>query len=541
MARWCLFAAFVSLVSAGEVRAVPIGKVLGSIPAPGPCTTGLTWDGKHLWAADHKTDTLYRVDRGSGKVLSRLPSPGYRPAGLAWDGRRLWSTDPAQGKLHRIRVESGLVEQTVEAPVKEVRALAWGKGALWIAAGKLGRLHRIDQTDGTTVDAKRTPSKSVEGMAFDGRYLWIADRVKDRLHVLHPSSGEVLFSVKAPGPHATGIAFDGRHLWVADYQTDRIYRLEHRGDRRPVRRAVRHQRVEFTHQLRNLGPGVVASAEIFMAVPGDGPSQRLEGKPVFAPRPRRVVADQWGQRVAHFQFRNLEAGKFATVTMTASATLYDVQHRIYPHLVKGLGAVPAAIRRQYLKDDAKYATGHRVIRRAVSKAVGGERNPYWIARKIYRHIHKRMHYELSGGWNVAPRVLRRGSGSCSEYSFVFIAMCRAAGVPARYAGSLVVRKDDASFDDVFHRWVEVYLPGYGWVPVDPSRGDKRSEVERADAFGHLQGVFLVTTRGGGGSKYLTWKYNSDERWTCRGRCEVAVETIAEWVPLSRPGAKKTRR
>ena len=174
----------------------------------------------------------------------------------------------------------------------------------------------------------------------------------------------------------------------------------------------------------------------------------------------------------------------------------------------------------------------------MSEAVGTEKNPYWIARGILRYIHRKMHYERIGGWDVAPKVLDRGSGSCSEYSYVMISMCRAAGLPARYVGSLVVRRDEASYDDVFHRWVEVYLPGIGWVPVDPSRGDKPTELERADAFGKVTAHFLVTTEGGGGSELLGWNYNYNERYACKGRCRVEVEPIAEWSPEPPAGVEQ---
>ena len=142
-----------------------------------------------------------------------------------------------------------------------------------------------------------------------------------------------------------------------------------------------------------------------------------------------------------------------------------------------------------------------------------------------------MEYELAGGWNIAPTVLDRGNGSCSEYSFVYISMCRAAGLPTRYVGSLVIRGDDASYDDVFHRWVEVYLPNYGWLPVDPSGGDSKWPAYRADSFGYLNNRFLITTSGGGGSEYLEWGYNANERWTSQGRCKVVVENFGEWSPI----------
>ena len=44
---------------------------------------------------------------------------------------------------------------------------------------------------------------------------------------------------------------------------------------------------------------------------------------------------------------------------------------------------------------------------------------------------------------------------------------------------IVVRGDDASIDEAFHRWAQIYLPHYGWVPVDANRGDKPSPADQA--------------------------------------------------------------
>ncbi len=173
------------------------------------------------------------------------------------------------------------------------------------------------------------------------------------------------------------------------------------------------------------------------------------------------------------------------------------------------------------------------IQKAVKEAVGNEKHPYWIAQRVYRYIMQRMRYELSGGWNVAPVVLERGNGSCSEYSFVMISMCRAAGLPARYAGSVVIRGDDASRDDVFHRWVEVYLPNYGWVCVDPSGGDVPDPAGRAAFFGGLENRFLITTLGAGDSKTLGWDYNSNATWTGEGKVKLMQRKAGEWFPVGK--------
>lgn len=82
--------------------------------------------------------------------------------------------------------------------------------------------------------------------------------------------------------------------------------------------------------------------------------------------------------------------------------------------------------------------------------------------------------------------------------------------------------------------MEVYLPGFGWIPVDPSGGDKELPADQADYFGHLDNRFLITTQGGGGSEYLVWDYNSSHSWKADGPVQLRKEKIAEWDPVADP-------
>ena len=524
----------VALFSWGHrAQALP-GKVLSKTPSPGSCTTGAAWDGSHLWVADHKTDRLSRVHLATGKTVRSIPSPGYRPGDLAWDGKYLWSLDAGDKALYKIDVWRGLVVNKVDCPVSAPRGLAWDGSGLWITDAKTQTLRKLDPDDGTTIKSLPSPSKRLTGLTWDGRYLWASDRLADEIYLVSPRRGEVIFAIPSPGAHPTGLAYDGKHLLVADYGTDLLYKVV-RDDGKKVRRTLKKtEHMEFTYQVRNFGPSTLKSLTVHMAVPQKELTHRLKTKPAFSPTPKGYVKDRYGQRFAKFKFKEIPAGRFVSVGWKAEVELYDVRHYVFPHKVGSAGRVPGRIKRLYLKNATKYAMNHPFIQKAVKKAVGSEKNLYWRARRIYRYIHQRIHYELAGGWNTAPRVLKRGSGSCSEYSFVFISMCRAAGIPARYVGSVVLRKDDASFDDVFHRWVEIYLPGFGWLPVDPSRGDKPTEAQRGDAFHHLTADFLITTRGGGNSRYLGWTYNAKAGWVCRGRCKVAEENIAEWAPVKKP-------
>ena len=66
-------------------------------------------------------------------------------------------------------------------------------------------------------------------------------------------------------------------------------------------------------------------------------------------------------------------------------------------------------------------------------------------------------------------LLARPGGKCADISSVYIALARAAGVPAREVFGIRLGKE--AVVDVTgwqHCWAEFYLPGTGWVPVDPA-------------------------------------------------------------------------
>jgi len=528
--RNIVITALTILLLSQTIPAVP-GDSLKAIPAPFSCPQGLTYDGEYLWNADRRSDLIYKINTGDGLVIDSLRTPGYVPRGLTWDGRLLWTVDAEDELIYAINPVTEIVERTLYCPVSRPTGLAWDGEHLWIAADRDEEIHQISSEDGTTIASIPAPTSHAWGLTFDGTYLWVSDRYKDMIYMVTPDNGEVIICFEAPGPHSCDLAWDGSHLWNVDYQTDLIYKLVVNDGTLFARSEEKRQQVEFIHQLRNFGPDSVKTLDVYLAIPHNLNNQELLEPVTFDPELSDVLTDKWGQKVAHFQFTDMGPTEFATVRMFASANLYKTRYFVFPDKVGALSDIPKEILERYLVDDAKFSLEDEIIQHATKKAVGDQTNPYWIGRKIFSYVIEHLEYELAGGWNIAPAILERGNGSCSEYSFVYIAMCRAAGLPARYAGSIVVRGDDASYDNVFHRWVEIYLPNYGWLPVDPSRGDSKWPSSRANSFGFLDNRVLITTIGGGGSEYLEWGYNANERWTSRGKCKVVVENFGEWTPI----------
>jgi transglutaminase-like putative cysteine protease len=98
----------------------------------------------------------------------------------------------------------------------------------------------------------------------------------------------------------------------------------------------------------------------------------------------------------------------------------------------------------------------------------------WTVENMYRDPDTR-----GCGLGDVCLLLKRPGGKCTDISSVFIALCRAAGVPAREIfGIRLGKKAEEDISTYQHCWVEFFVPGYGWVSADPADVRKAMLVEK---------------------------------------------------------------
>ncbi|BCR04631.1 hypothetical protein DESUT3_17000 [Desulfuromonas versatilis] len=100
------------------------------------------------------------------------------------------------------------------------------------------------------------------------------------------------------------------------------------------------------------------------------------------------------------------------------------------------------------------------------------------ARAIYDWICENMYRDPDtkgcGAGDVCT-LLEKPGGKCADIHSVFVSLARAAGVPSREIfGIRQAKESEKDISTWQHCWAEFYLPGYGWVPVDP--GDVRKAM-----------------------------------------------------------------
>jgi transglutaminase-like putative cysteine protease len=83
-------------------------------------------------------------------------------------------------------------------------------------------------------------------------------------------------------------------------------------------------------------------------------------------------------------------------------------------------------------------------------------------------MHRDPNIKGCGFGDVEKLIVSLG-GKCGDIHSVFVALARSAGVPAREIfGIRMPKGKGGDMTKAQHCWAEFYMPGYGWVPVDPS-------------------------------------------------------------------------
>lgn len=106
---------------------------------------------------------------------------------------------------------------------------------------------------------------------------------------------------------------------------------------------------------------------------------------------------------------------------------------------------------------------------ALAKEAGND--PVAFLLRLNQWLHTKLTYELrpEGAAQSPAETLHRGRGACRDLSVLFMAGCRAVGIPARFVSGYHEGDPEARHKDL-HAWAEAWLPGAGWRGFDPSLG-----------------------------------------------------------------------
>jgi len=135
----------------------------------------------------------------------------------------------------------------------------------------------------------------------------------------------------------------------------------------------------------------------------------------------------------------------------------------------------------FLLPDTYVLTGTDNVKEVLDSVYEGGNENMKFAKNLCNWTATNIDYTLSYNPPSSEEILSSRKGQCRDYANLYLALTRTAGMPARRVDGWVVSswQPPAGWEFVVgttpdgkpiggHAWTEVYLPGEGWVPVDPT-------------------------------------------------------------------------
>ena len=240
---------------------------------------------------------------------------------------------------------------------------------------------------------------------------------------------------------------------------------------------------EFTYQLTL--PTLTGPARLWIPLPSTDQFQSITMRDIDAPHEARILTDaRLGNRVLFWELGPSDSG--APVAMRVEVERDE--KRAYEE--------PARAPEQFLEPDRRVPSTEN-FNAIADKVLADKEGDLVRARALYDHTIDRMRYMKFGeGWGQgdAVRACDAASGNCTDFHAYFIALARAAGIPARFAiGAAVPSDRDQGGVDGYHCWAEFFAEGRWW-PVDISEADKYTSLSTY-YFGHHPANRVEFSRG----------------------------------------------
>jgi transglutaminase-like putative cysteine protease len=465
---------------------------------------GLAVLGESLVALDSIRGYVLRIDPATDNatiVNSCQVEDFIGATGLAVWQSSLWFA--REENVYVCSVDDFLPQLFVTMPY-EVDGIAVWESTVYIASQKEGYISIFERQSRRLITRLPMPGVGVANLAVRGEELWVCDRLEQTVYCLDRATGEQQFCVLTPFEFPTGLTFypspdEGRDILYVSYAGEEPYIRDNPNNlEEPLELTFRDRtfihplyiqhnakdrytlsngyliEMSYAEELLPLEEVEIHNLEWRIALPTETHRQKiLRVDAIGLPFTEEL---QDGQRVAVFHFNKLKAQERQVFGWKALLEVRGIKYALTPDDVETLPAMPADFHDRYLVDDDELAMDIPVIQQAAKAAIGTETNLLRKILKIRNYVYDRLSYSLTPHIDTPDVVWERGVGSCGEYVGVLLALARLNGIACRTVGRYKCPAKAEQHNvplepDYNHVWIEFYVPGYGWLPMESNPDD----------------------------------------------------------------------
>jgi hypothetical protein len=289
----------------------------------------------------------------------------------------------------------------------------------------------------------------------------------------------------------------------------------------------------FTQSVSIADIKVSGPNELFLWVPrpAECASQRLDK--ILSQEPLPLVPDYQG--TALFRFKDIQSGAALSIAQSFLVTVYAVETQLNADKIVQKPPNPPALMAACLKADPLVPAADPRIKALAKSIVGAETNPWRETRLVWDWAEKNLTWSPLKERAHPQDALGDRSVDSYSYALLTCAILRAAGVPSRpIAGYLIDPKRLA----VRHYWLEVFIYGLGWVPLDPVLGSGASPGglsvawdDRSRYLGNIDDRHLAFSRGFSVLAPMApdgRRVSKERRWSLQSFYEEATKGIEDY-------------
>jgi transglutaminase-like putative cysteine protease len=278
-----------------------------------------------------------------------------------------------------------------------------------------------------------------------------------------------------------------------------------------------------TVRLINNGPGSARIVFNLVLVYNQVPYQQVVSAEI-SPSIYEVNSDEYGNQYARFEIPQLAAG---------DEQVFTARYRVMVNPIKSeLGSCTGDMPTEYTSPETYIESDSQQVIDLAARLGDGKPTACEKTRAYYEYITSNITYYGYRPEEVgALATLSQGTGDCTDYADVMIALSRASGIPARFIEGVTCCTDNGYVEgNTKHDWTEVYLPSSGWVPVDPTYGQQPGQGD--NFFATLPPDRIIVSRGQNLRALNGYHYWSYTYWYDQAQPDISNDE--EWSILKVP-------
>lgn len=235
-------------------------------------------------------------------------------------------------------------------------------------------------------------------------------------------------------------------------------------------------------------PAGTKELKLWIPYPQSDGDQEIYSLKIDSSYPSFILEDKdYANKFLYFVIKD-PAQNQIEINLNILASRYEVKVQGLPQQSARKEEIGPLQRKLYLESNLDEGAQRSSLQKIVDRLLRGKKTDFEKMKALYDYVYSQLEYskEIPGyGSGDVSRVCLVKSGNCIDFHSLFVALASCAGLTAREVANIDIPIEDKTVNYCkanYHCNAEVFLPGYGWFPLDISHAKKARKGRQSKDF-----------------------------------------------------------